>query len=283
MKKILLPTDFSKSSKNAILYAIGLYKKELIEVTFTLLHSFKVNDYQEDSRFIPVPSEVAVKKEKRSVQEKLQRIADKLKKDPEFSGINFNIVATNQPLTKAVKQQIKKDRAELVVIGTRGHTNSNGMTYGSHTLDLLEEITHCPVLAVPNGVKFGSIDEIVLANSYKSELSHADLKFLISFSKKLKSSIRVLHITEEDGLSELQKKNRDRLKEKLKDITHSFHSLEIFSIPLGIYSFTESRGSGVIAFINKKHSFIENTFLDPLYRNLAHYSKVPLLVLHQPR
>lgn len=68
----------------------------------------------------------------------------------------------------------------------------------------------------------------------------------------------------------------------MKNVIHSFHSLEFLSVPLGIYSFTESRGSGMIAFINKKHSILENLMLNPLYQNLAHYSKVPVLVLHQP-
>ena len=282
MKNVLLATDFSKNSKNAIEYALRIYREELDHVRFTLLHSYKVNDFLEDSRFTPVPSEIALKKAKRSTQEKLKRLEERFKKYPGFSNLNINSIAVNKSLISAVKEQIKENGSQLMVLGTRGHTNSNGITYGSHTLNLIEEIEKCPVLAVPNEVKLQDVEEIVLANSFKTELMAGDLAFLISFSKILKASIRVLHISEEGELSSSQQKNRELLTQKLKDVPHSFHSLENRNVPLGIYSFTESRGSSVIAFINKKHNFIENTFFDPVYRDLAHYSRVPLLVLHQP-
>jgi hypothetical protein len=100
--------------------------------------------------------------------------------------------------------------------------------------------------------------------------------------QKFNAALRILHISEEGGLNREQKNNRTLLKEKLSAVTHSFHSLEYLRVPLGIYSFIESRESGMIAFINKKHSFLENLLMNPLYKNLAHYSKIPVLVLHQP-
>ena len=282
MKNVLLATDFSRNSRNAIDYALKLYQEELDHVNFTLIHSFKVDDYLEDSRFTPIPSEVVLKKRRRSAQEKLKRLIEHLKIDPSYANVKFRSVTVNKSVVKAVQEQIEKDHTHLLVIGTRGHSDSSGVPYGSHTLNLLEEVENCPVLAVPSNIKFKNIEEIVLANSFKTELRSGDLNFLVSLARKLDASIRILHISEEGGLSPLQKKHSHLLKQKLIDVPHSFHFLEVPSIPLGIYSFTESRGSGVIAFINKKHNFIENIFFDPVYKNLAHYSRVPLLVLHQP-
>ena len=145
----------------------------------------------------------------------------------------------------------------------------------------MEEIENCPVLCFPSNISFNRPGEIVLANSFKAEITPGDLDFLISLARKFGSAIRILHIAETGGLNKSQHHNRKRLGEKLGMVKHSFHSLEYLSVSLGIYSFIESRGSGMVAFINKKHSVLQNLLMNPVYKNLAHYSKVPVLVLHQ--
>lgn len=280
MKRLLLPTDFSGNSKNAISYALQLYHDE--ECQFILLHAYKVQEYEEDSMLTPIPSKPDLEKAKKQTEKELHLLVEELKNEGNSQLHTFSTISVNNKLISAVKEQLPVISPDLIVIGTQGHTGSDEIIYGSNTRNLMEEITNCPILAVPGHMKYQRISEIVLANSFKVELAPRDLQFLIEFSKKEEAPLRVLHITEESGLSQRQKENRKHLKDKLKTVAHSFHSLEFLSIPLGIYAFIESRGSGMIAFINKKHSVLENLLLNPLYQNLAHYSKVPVLVLHQP-
>lgn len=282
MKRILLPTDFSKNAENAINYALQLYHKEVC--TFILLHAYRVDGYDEESKLTPIPGEEALLEGQKKVETRLKKKVEKLKESPENCHHNFEFEAANKSLTTAVKEQLRKKNIELIIIGTQGHTGNTEVVYGSNTMNLMEEIRRCPLLAVPAHVKFHALKEIVLANSFKAELTPKDLKFLIRLSLKFWAPIRILHICEEGGLNEKQKQNRRALRNHLKEekVAHSFHTLEHLSIPLGVYSFTESRESEMVAFINKKHSFLENLLFDPLYKNLAHYSKVPVLVLHQP-
>ena len=65
----------------------------------------------------------------------------------------------------------------------------------------MEEIENCPVLSVPSTMVFQPPNEIVLANSFKAELTPDDLDFLISLAKKFKAALRILHIAEEGGLN----------------------------------------------------------------------------------
>lgn len=280
MKKLLLPTDFSGNSRNAISYALQLYREQ--ECLFTLLHAYKVNEYEEDSMLTPIPSKPDLEKAKKESEKRLHQLVEELKLETDTRFHNFETVSLNNKLISAVKEQLPVLLPELIVIGTHGHTGSDEIVYGSNTRALMEEISKCPVLAVPAHIRREKISEIVLANSFKIELAPQDLQFLLELSISEKAPIRVLHIAEEGGLSQKQKENKKRLKEKLRTVEHSFHNLEFLSVPLGIYSYTESRGSGMIAFINKKHSLLENLMLNPLYQNLAHYSRVPVLVLHQP-
>lgn len=283
MIHVLLPTDFSDNAKNAIIYALNFYKKKTCY--FTFLHAYKVNDYEEESLLTPIPRESLLLEVHKEKENKLQDLIRELKNEQENKLHKYEIVIANKSLVSAVKEEIKKKKITLVVIGTQGHTGAIEVVYGSNTVNLMEEIQKCPVLAVPAHVSFYGLSEIVLANSFKAELCPKDLSFLIELSHQFKAPVRILHIMEEGGMNQLQKRNKKNLKERLKveGVDYTFHSLEFLSIPLGIYSFVESRGSEIIAFINKKHGFFENLLFDPLYKNLAHYSKVPVLILHQPK
>lgn len=282
MKTVLLPTDFSNNSRNAIFYAKQLYGVETCR--FLLLHAYKVNGYDESSRLTPIPGKAVMQEAANQVDFRFQELLEEIRLEPGGANQVWKYIAINKPLVEAIQETIVQYDANLVVIGTQGHTGSSEVVYGSNTVNIMEEVQKCPILAVPAHISFRPIKEIVLANSFKAELTPWDLNFLINFSEKNRATIRILHIQEEGGLTQKQKLNRTRLRENLEKhpVPFFFHALEFLSIPLGIYSFTESRGSDMIALINKKHNLLETLLLDPLYKNLAHYSKVPVLVLHQP-
>lgn len=281
MKTILLPTDFSANSRNAIFYANQLYKKEACN--FLLLHAYKVDDYDEGSRLIPVPGKTAMEEAKHQVNTKLQELVEEIRLESTGADHRWKHMAVNKPLQQAVNNAVTALKIHLVIIGTKGHTGSSEVIYGSNTVNLMEEVQNCPVLAVPAHIVFKPLKEIVLAHSFKTGIMAGDLEFLVEYSKKHQAPLRILHIQEEGGLTQNQKRHKKGLRENLEkqEITFSFHALEFLSVPLGIYSFTESRGSDMIALINRKHNLLETLLLDPVYKNLANYSKIPVLVLHQ--
>jgi nucleotide-binding universal stress UspA family protein len=279
MKTVLLPTDFSANAQNACRYAVDMYRDQ--KAHFILLHAFKVFDYYEDSHLTAKPGNAVIVRTREEVQKKLEKARAGLE-SIKGSAHSFQICLHNLLIPDAIKKELRKRNTDVVVIGSQGHTQDKEVMYGSNSLNIIEEVENCPVLSVPANVDFKVPNEIVLANSFKTGLTPDDLDFLISLVKQFKAALRILHIAEEGGLNKTQHQNRQQLGDYLEDVKHSFHFLEYLSVPLGIYSFTESRGSGMIAFVNKKHSFLENLLLNPVYKNLAHFSKVPVLVLHQP-
>ncbi len=279
MKNILLPTDFSENAWNATLYAINLYKEE--SCRFFLMNSYDVNGYHEGSVMDPVPAKEELVKHKAISEEKLQRLYEIIKERFSNPGHNFKCVVLNKTLIDSINNELNQHKFEVIFVGTQGTTGAYEVIYGSNTIQILNEIKNCPILAVPSNVSFQFINEIVLATSYGIEHTKEELKYLIHLAKQNKSAIRILHIEESPGLSISQKHNKYHLESCLKEIPHSAHSLAHVSIPIGIYCFTESRGSDMIVFINKKHNFLEKLLFKPLYKDLGNYSRIPLLVLHR--
>jgi nucleotide-binding universal stress UspA family protein len=81
------------------------------------------------------------------IQEKIKKQAEELKGEgldvtTEFVAIHSGIAA------HAIAEAAEKDGADLIVVGTRGHTRLGGLLLGSVTQRLLQ-VAPCPVLSVP--------------------------------------------------------------------------------------------------------------------------------------
>jgi len=277
MKNILLPSDFSENALNSILYALALFRGE--SCRFILLHSFRVNGYENGSRFSAIPSAMIFENRRTMVLSEMNDLMQELRTLHATEDHKFIAVASNDPLPEAIAEQIRKFKVELVVIGTQGSTASKDAVYGNNTINILEEVRGCPILAVPTEAGFKKIREIVFPNSFKIIPTKKDMNCILELSKRFAAPVRILHILENGGLTSLQEENKRHLQDLLREIPHSFHVLRHVSVPIGIYSFSASRNSDLIAFVNKKHSFLQQLLFPPLYKNLGHYSEVPVMVL----
>jgi len=277
MKNILLPTDFSQNAWNAILYTLHMYKNESCK--FILLNSYQINGFHYGSKFTPIPGNEDMEKEKKNSENGLQRLIEVIKKGYPNPKHHFFAVTHNYPLVEAIEHELEQTDIEVIVIGTKGSTGAYEVIYGSNTIKIMDEVESCPILAVPSNVPFFEIKEIVLASSLEITHNEKDFQYLKKLAFQTNTRICVLHIEEEDGLSISQKQNKHLLESYLEGVQLSFHSLAHVSVPIGIYCFIESRGSDMITFVNKKHSFFEKLLFNPLYKDLGNYSKIPVLVL----
>jgi len=274
MKNILLPTDFSVNAHNAALYCLQLYRNT--PSNFILLNSFDVNEYYHGNTFIARPDLHTIQEREKNSERKLKELKQEFEKISE--GHTFELISRNISLERAVNYEIYSRKIDVVIIGTQGETAARNVAFGSNTINLMENVINCPVLAVPSHVTYKGINEVVLPTGFKIGYDPVDLEYLISIVTSHHASVRVLHI-EETGLDTVQEDNRSVLSKLLEDVAHSYHYLSFVSVPLGIYCFTESRGSDMIAFLNKKHSFFENLFFEPLYKKIGNFSQVPVLVM----
>ncbi len=276
MKNILLPTDFSDNAYNAALYSLQLYRE--VQCNFILLNSFEIDGYYNGSLFIARPNEQTLTAAAKTSEEKLQELKFSLERLSHETQHGFEIIMRNLPLEQAVNREIKSREIEVVIIGTQGETAARDVAFGNHTINLMENVTNCPVLAVPSHVKFTGLKEVVLPTGFKLEYGPGDLDYLISLLQTHHAPIRILHI-EEAALDTEQEDNRNFLEVLLQPVQHSFHYLSYVPVPLGIYCFTESRGSDMIAFLHKKHSFFENLLFEPLYKKIGNFAQIPVLVI----
>ena len=277
MKKILLPTDFSEISLNAINYAVSLFAGDPCE--FYLLNVYRVpymtneelmeNDVQ---RLAEVETELY-----EASQNRLNEIRAKLNQDKKH---RFHVISDYNFFINSVRQCIEKKKIGMIVMGTKGATGAKEIFLGSNTGDVLMK-TDCNVIAVPELLDFTPPKEVVFPTDFKLKYELKDLTPLINMAEKFNSSIRILHFSESADLEPEQEGNKRILESYFEDVEHSFHTLTNTDFEEALNCFTQSRGDiDMIAIIAGHYNFFQRLFFRPKVRELSFHTKIPLFVLH---
>lgn len=271
-KKVLLPTDFSGNAWNAIKYAVELYKNE--ECEFYVLNTHTIESSA---------SEVMLGKTYEEAEENAQRefsnILQKLSAERN-SRHTFHMVFEFKNFLDAVRNLVKNNDIDIIVMGTKGATGNQKLIYGSNAILIMEKVQNCPVLTIPEEASYKKISEIIFPTDHKTNFKGKEVQRLVNIAQINDAAIRIVHVSMSDTLDEEQESNKKLLNEYFDGLTHTYHIVESKDVQTAISEFIESRGSDMITFVNRKHSFLTNMFTKPLVQKLGLYSKIPILVLH---
>ncbi len=277
-KRILLPTDFSQNALNAVRYALDLYADQ--KCTFYFLNVYEVDGFSIDgSAYRPEPGQRSYEIEKRKSEEAFDKLIQILRLRSKNPNHSYETVSTYNTLIDATKDIIAKRDINLIVMGTRGASGTRTDIFGTNAVSIMEGITECPVLTVPQNLGFTPPKEIVFPTDYKSTFKRRELRYMINIAQIHGGSIRILHVKKSDKLTTAQQHNKELLASILTDVGHSFHELEDIAVHAGINAFIDSRDSDMIAFINQKRNFFSRMMSKPLVKELGYHSKIPVLVL----
>ena len=276
-RRILCPTDFSKNAQNAIEYAVKLFKNETC--VFYILNTYNAEPYT---------MELAIARDLEEFREKsisgLRVILEWLSHDDNSRNHEFHVVSECGNLLDIIKTMVDKQDIEMVVMGTQGATNSRIEIFGSQTVLAMEEIRNCPVLAIPSKTIYKEIKEIVFPTVYRTTFKRREFQYLVDIAKMSNSSIVVLNVVNKnESLDEDQVTNKNLLKDYFEDLDYSFHTLKNKDVQAAINSFIESRGSDMVSFINRRHSFFGMILSRPMVKNLNYHTGIPVLALHEIR
>ena len=119
MKTILLPTDFSPNSINAIHYAIDLFEDCVCE--FHILNVQKASDFISDDFRTMSPSTTIYQTLIVSAKEALKELITKLKAKQNKKH-SFEMMVDYDNFIDAINQACALKKIELIVMGTKGAT-----------------------------------------------------------------------------------------------------------------------------------------------------------------
>ena len=121
----------------------------------------------------------------------------------------YHTIATYNSLLFALQTTIAKYDIDLIIMGTKGITGAESLIFGTNTINVMEGITECPVLAVPQDNRYEPPQEIVFPTDYKAAYKRRELNYMLEIARLHGAFIRVLHINKESKLNLISKNRCD--------------------------------------------------------------------------
>ncbi len=272
MVRILLPTDFSDNSFQAIQYALKLYKEA--ECTFFLLHTYTPAVYQTEY-LLGSPGQIGLgdvlQESSMSQLEELKRKLDN--KNPKH---HFIVHSAFNTLVGEISDMIDAENIDLIVMGTQGATGMQEILLGTNTVHVIKQ-AKCPVIAVPPNFEYEAPKEILFPTDYEISYDKERMEPLLALVQKYNSRINVLHVRASYELNPLQEKNKAQLEGLLKD-TALFHEVPDSEIITAINQFQVKNRTNLLVMMQNKHSFIERMFLEPVIKKIGFHITIPFMV-----
>jgi len=280
MKNILLPTDFSDNSWNAIEYALNFYENTVCN--FHILHVSKINHLiTHEASYIAskeIIDEVFIKPAKEQLEQLLKRIVDEQTNNKNHK---FYTLTDYNLFIDSIRKYIKEKDIDMIVMGTKGASGLQKYIIGSNTGDVITKV-QCTTLVIPENAKYTTLKEVAFPTDFV--LSY-DIRTLQPISETLEeegASLRIVHISKEGTLLNIdQQNNKGLLEDLFHNYNYSFHTLTNKKVEDAVQCFVESRDIDMIAMVAKNLNYFQQILFHSKVEKISYHTNVPFLVLHE--
>jgi nucleotide-binding universal stress UspA family protein len=277
MKTLVVPTDFSSVSVNAMNYAVDM--AQAINAGIVLLHVYNVPVSFTDPPVSPVTT-ISVEEMKRTSEERLQE----LKKNLVTVTAGKVEVFTEARLGDTIEEltSICKSVEPLAIImGSHGATGLERMIMGSTTLTAIRQL-RCPVIVVPPGTTYHGIKKIGLACDFENIVQSTPVEYIKNIVREFGADLYVLNVQDIDQ-DDLEDTIMDTayLDAMLEDVRPKYVQLTGKDVVESINSFAEHNNLDLVMIIPKKHRFIDSLLHKSKSKELISHAHIPIVSIHE--
>ncbi|GAA4296123.1 universal stress protein [Aestuariibaculum suncheonense] len=276
MKTILLPTDFSDNSWNAITYALQLFKEDTC--TIYLLNTYTPAIYHVEYVLVQPAQFGMYDAVREHAINSLEEFKIRIKTEFNNPKHTIETIATFNTLISEINEIVTEKHIDYVIMGTQGATGAKEILFGSNTVHALKHVK-CPLLAIPSGFKFEELHEVLFPTDYGIQYEERHVKPIFDLISLDFTQVNILHVLDGYGLAEYQKENKATLKTYFKEATYLIHEVDRQTVEEGISNFQLQTRINLLVMINNKHSFFTNLFFKSTINQIGFHLNVPFLVI----
>jgi nucleotide-binding universal stress UspA family protein len=276
MLSILLPTDFSENSMNAIKYALEFFKYQ--KTTFYFMHAYQNEFYDHDDLTSREVFKEVLDDIRNESQANLKNLINEVKKLAPNPKFKYHTISAYNTLVEEANLIADGKNIDLIVMGTKGKSDERHIVFGSQTFQVLKYVT-CPVLAIPNNFTNTQPKRILFPTNYMMPYKRRELKLLSVLAKSYRSSIDVLHVSTSHRLSIRQEDNKNFIADALSENEVNFCHVESEKIAETIKTYTKDKNIDIITMVNTQHSFLEDMLFPSNIDKVSLGLTIPLLAM----
>lgn len=276
MNTILFPTDFSEAANKAFIYALAL--ADATGARIVTMHSYELpnlrrSNLQHTMAEVYESINLETFQNYRDSVPALRTIAE----ENGFSAVSVQHVLVEGRTTHAIIRQAKKDKADLIVMGTTGATGLKEIFLGSVAGEIMEDAP-CPVLGIPIAATFdAALKKIAFGTNFQKEEVPA-MNWLAHWAEVINAEVAVVHI-DLAHTEELSPRMPEWSAQFAGQEHLTFHVEDAMDFKLGITNFMEKTKADILATVIHKRNFIQEFFNFSKTKTLAYHLENPILAI----
>ncbi|MFI1770515.1 universal stress protein [Thalassobellus citreus] len=276
MKNILLPTDFSKNSINAINYAVELYKD--VACNFYVLNVQKASSFISDDMMSISPSATIYNTIIDAAKKSITNIITQIETSYKNKNHTLYSIVDYDNFVDSINQASEKYDIDLIIMGTRGASGLEKVIFGTNTVHVMQRCK-VPVLAIPDGCTFTGLNNIAFTSSNLLASNIKTLEPLKDLTSMFEFNLSVLHIPNEKHIEQNQNSIFDFFKIYFKKVKHELLEVKKGNTYDIVHKYIEENDINILSFMDEKHSFFERFFTKHPVETFAFKIDIPFLVM----
>lgn len=284
VRKIIVPTDFSRGSENACYYAVHLAEK--LQAEIKLLHVYRnpVSDLklQTNETFENYLFDLA-REEERKAKQRLIEFSGRVRnymREHDIGDVFVHSVIAMGSLVRTLKEICRSYKPDLIVLGTQGKDEQKTSVFGSLAKELVNDL-EIPVFAIPGPRRPQDFEmmKILYATDF-NENDHSSLNRLLVIMEAFRKQITCVHIDTAHNPA-----NEERMDELNEFLTREYAQQEIScrlidyaDVSEGIRDFAEATGANLLSFTIHKRGIFEMLFRPNLFKRILQEASLPILI-----
>lgn len=282
MQQILVPTDFSADSLNALKYALEV--ADHFDGEVTLLHAFeapllapsmtttgagvsvellKIAQERDEDQYELYKEKVAI------VQEAIGK-----------SDIPVHFKYSDGLAVEQIVAESKTGNYDLIAMSTEGADGIGRWLHGTHAASVVQR-SRIPVLVVPDEARFKPIERMAFATNFE-HLDDNYVDTLVNWVVKLEAELHFIHVANKKQYIDLdQYHNMEEIKaiaDKYDNI--KFRILYDDDILDQLEDYAEDNSIDLMAMVTERLPFYKRIFNPSLTQQMTFETEIPLLVFH---
>ncbi len=274
MKTILCPTDFSKSSENAVKYAVEIAR--IFKSKIILMHAYETPVIYTDVTVASVQLDFELLRE--SALKQLKKFYAKILED--VKDVSFELVLQQGlPSSRTVEIAIEK-KVDMIIMASTSSTQVQRFLIGSNASRVVREAP-CKVMLIPQKAKFTGFKKIV----YSTDLSEENLRAsnqVVSFGQMFKSEIIFLNVDNKNLVHD--ETDLSRVTHRIKQFVQ-YPKMKGFvctdlNIADGITFFLKNEKADCLALATHHRKFLQALANPSITKRVSYKTDLPLLIIH---
>lgn len=270
MKKILVPTDFSKEAENALKVAAQLAKRHDCEIY--LLHMLEI-PFQEVDQLnsqSPLPEAMFFMKMAH------KRFEEIMSKDY-LKGITVHETVKADSNFNNVVKTCHEHGVDMIVMGSHGASGLKEMFIGSNA-EKVVRTSDIPVLVIKNEHANFKVSNFVFASDFKND-NKQTYRQAVDFAKTFDAQILLLMVNTPNNFSSTADAQK-RIHDFIKGETFDNYTINIYnddSVEKGILNFSRSSDADLIGISTHGRQGIAHFFNGSISEDLVNHAKRPVI------